>query len=169
STLLLFGFEGEAGQDVAYVNWLTMVVKGVEGLQTYNPHTKAWLQAHSRARYVIMRVLLDAGDLVEIRETTGEDGKPDLLITVDRTKIASFGRPAIEQFLLKLQLFKSTANLRAATEMYDKYSEVSNSGPYPFLKYWDIVMARKKPRRIFVQSNTVLNGGFHSPRHHEES
>ncbi|KAL1478285.1 hypothetical protein MTO96_035135, partial [Rhipicephalus appendiculatus] len=69
------------GQDVAYVNWLTMVVKGVEGMQTYNPHTKSWLQAHSRARFVIMRVLLEAGDLVEIRETTGEDGKPDLLIT----------------------------------------------------------------------------------------
>lgn len=52
---------------------------------------------------MIMRVLLEAGDLVEIRETTGEDGKPDLLITVDRTKIVSFGRPCIEQFLLKLQ------------------------------------------------------------------
>ncbi|KAH8020732.1 hypothetical protein HPB51_003220 [Rhipicephalus microplus] len=157
--LKLFGFEGDLGRDVAYVNWLSMVVKGVEGMQTYNPHTKSWLQAHSRARFVIMRVLLEAGDLVQIRKTTGEDGKPDLLITIDRTKILSFGRPCIEQFLLKLQLFKSTADLRAATEMYDRYSEVSDVGQYPFLKYWDIVMARKKPRRIFVQSNTVLNGG----------
>ncbi|KAL1472036.1 hypothetical protein MTO96_039580, partial [Rhipicephalus appendiculatus] len=107
----------------------------VEGMQTYNPHTKSWLQAHSRARFVIMRVLLEAGDLVEIRETTGEDGKPDLLITVDRTKILSFGRPCIEQFLLKLQLFKSTADLRAATEMYDRYSEVSDIGRYPFPQF----------------------------------
>lgn len=156
--LKLFGFEGDLGRDVAYVNWLSMVVKGVEGMQTYSPHTKSWLQAHSRARFVIMRVLLEAGDLVQIRKTTGEDGKPDLLITIDRTKILSFGRPCIEQFLLKLQLFKSTADLRAATEMYDRYSEVSDVGQYPFLKYWDIVMARKKPRRIFVQSNTVVNG-----------
>lgn len=156
--LKLFGFEGEAGQDIAYVNWLSMVVKGVEGLQTYNPQTKAWLQAHSRARYVIMRVLLEAGDLVKIQETVGEDGKPDLLITVDRKKILSFGRPTIEQFLLKLQVFRSTANVRAATELYERYSEVSDKCQYPFRTYWDIVMDRKKPRRIFVQSNTVLNG-----------
>lgn len=44
NVLKLFGFEGEAGQEVAYVNWLSMVVKGVEGLQSYNPQTKAWLQ-----------------------------------------------------------------------------------------------------------------------------
>ncbi|CAN7936879.1 unnamed protein product [Ixodes hexagonus] len=156
--LRLFGFEGQEGQDLAYVNWLAMVAKGVEGLQTYNPRTKTWLQAHSRARYVIMRVLLEAGDLVQIKETTGEDGKPDLLVTLDRSKILSVGAPVIEQFLLQLQLYKSTADVKSATELYDRYSEVSADGPHPFLKYWDVVMARKKPRRIFVQANTMLEG-----------
>lgn len=156
--LRLFGFEGQEGQDVAYVNWLSMVVKGVEGLQTYNPRTKTWLQAHSRARYVIMRVLLEAGDLVKVQETTGEDGKPDLLVSLDRSKIPSVGAPAIEQFLLQLQLYKSTADVKSATELYERYSDVSADESHPFLKYWDIVMARKKPRRIFVQANTVLEG-----------
>lgn len=157
--LKLFGFEGDAGKDVAYVNWLSMVVKGVDGLQAYNPQTKVWLQAHSRARFVIMRVLVEAGgDLVRIQETVGEDGKPDLIITVDRKKIACVGRPAIERFLLQLQVFKATANVRAAKELYEKYSEVTDHCQYPFRTYWDIVMDRKKPRRLFVQCNTSLNG-----------
>ncbi|XP_064489550.1 dipeptidyl peptidase 3-like isoform X2 [Ornithodoros turicata] len=156
--LKIFGFSGQEADDVAYVNWLSMVAKGVEGLQTYNPHTKSWLQAHSQARYVIMRVLLEAGNLVEIKETTGEDDKPDLLVTLDRSKILTFGRPVIGRFLLKLQVYKSTGDIKAATELYNKYSEVSAEGQYPFLKYWDIVMDRKKPRRLFVFSNTVENG-----------
>lgn len=156
--LRMFGFCGQEADDVAYVNWLTMVAKGVEGLQTYSPQTKSWLQAHSRARYVIMRVLLEAGNLVEIEETTGDDGKPDLRVTLDKSKILTFGRPVIGKFLQKLQVYKSAGDIQAATALFDKYSEVSAEGRYPFLKYWDIVMARKKPRRIFVQSNTVLNG-----------
>ena len=58
-----------------------------------------------QARYVILRVLLEAGEeLVQLTSVTGSDGKPDVLISLDRTKIESVGRPAIGNFLRKLQV-----------------------------------------------------------------
>ena len=58
------------------------------------------------ARYVILRVLLEAGNgLVQLNTLAeGSDGKPDVLITLDREKIESVGRPAIGNFLRKLQV-----------------------------------------------------------------
>lgn len=61
-----------------------------------------------QARYVILRVLLEAGEgLVQLTSVTGSDGKPDVLIKLDKTKIESVGRPAIGKFLKKLQVSRS--------------------------------------------------------------
>ena len=58
-----------------------------------------------QARYVILRVLLqNASGLVNIERTTGDDGKPDIVIRLDRLKIESLGKPAIGDFLNKLQV-----------------------------------------------------------------
>ena len=59
-----------------------------------------------QARYVILRVLLEAGEgLVQLCSLTADtDGKPDILIKLDREKIESVGRPAIGDFLRKLQV-----------------------------------------------------------------
>lgn len=63
-------------------------------------------QAHMQARFVILRVLLEAGKgLVGLKEVTGADGKPDALITLDRSKINTVGKDAIHKFLCKLQVF----------------------------------------------------------------
>lgn len=57
------------------------------------------------ARFVILRVLLEAGEgLVKVEKFTGEDGKPDLRVVLDRAKINSVGKPAIGAFLRKLQV-----------------------------------------------------------------
>ena len=69
-----------------------------------------------QARYVILRVLLNAGgNLVKIDKIVGSDGKPDLQVSLDRTKIESVGKPAIGEFLRKLQVshvfFKISKNV----------------------------------------------------------
>ena len=57
------------------------------------------------ARYVILQVLLEAGDdLVTIKELTGDDEQPDLVVALDRSKIETTGRKAIANFLVKLQV-----------------------------------------------------------------
>lgn len=59
-----------------------------------------------------------------------------------------------------IQVYKSTGNVEAAREMYAKYSEVSSCGPYPFAEWRSLILEKKQPRKIFVQSNTQIEGSF---------
>ena len=159
-----FGLTGAEAQDVVYVNWLDMIHNGVEALKMYNPSVQKWLQAHAQARYVITRFLLEsAPQLVAIKyiEKSEKDAKPDLLITMnkDMNLLQTKGKEAIGALLLKLQVFKSLADIKSAQKLFDKYSEVSDHLEYPYLKYRDVVIDRKKPRKMFVQSSTELTPG----------
>ena len=61
-----------------------------------------------QARYVILRVLLEAGNgLVTIAQSAGEDGRPDATVLLDRAKIDTVGKEAIGNFLRKLQVCAS--------------------------------------------------------------
>jgi len=158
--LKIFGHEGAAADDIIYINWLNMVRAGLLALEFYSPETASWKQAHMNARYVILQVLLEAGDgLVKIEQLTGEDGQPDLLMTLDRAKIETTGKEAISKFLMRLQLYKATADFEKGQKMYCGYSAVDNSNAaIPFLHLRSIVLARKQERRFFVQANTKLTG-----------
>ncbi|XP_031625501.1 dipeptidyl peptidase 3-like [Contarinia nasturtii] len=149
--------EDDEVDNVTYVIWLRMVWMGLTALEFYDPTNQKWLQAHSQARYVLLQVLMEAGnDFVRIKET--EDGR-NLRITVDRTKIKSTGRRAIHDFLLKLQIYKSTADVVHGTAMFNDYAKVTNdSEPYTWENWREIVMAHKKPKTILLQSNTELKG-----------
>ncbi|GMS81030.1 hypothetical protein PENTCL1PPCAC_3205, partial [Pristionchus entomophagus] len=150
--LKIFGFEGEFGQTIKYVNWLSSIHKGLIALELYNMDHQKWGQAHSWARFVLMKVVLEAGQgFVTIEETKDSEGKYDLSFKMDKTKIDTVGNPAVREFLKKLQAYKSTADVKGATALFNKYSV----GPTD-LKWREIVLARRKPRRFFVQPNTKL-------------
>ena len=152
----IFGLEGDF-DDVLYANWLSLVHSGVKGVEMYAPATKEWKQAHCQARFVLVRVMIEAGEgFLDVKETVGEDGKPDLLISMDRNKVESVGKPAVGDFLRKLQVYKSTGDLSEAAEMYNRLSAVEETGQHPFAKWRDIILARKTPRKMLVQSNTAV-------------
>lgn len=157
----VFGFEGARAEDIAYANWLSLLHAGVaKALETYDPTSGSWLQAHSQARYVILRVLLEAGEgLVSVEETRPGEY---LLLRLDRAKMASVGRLAVGDFLHKLQVFKSCGDVAAARAVYEKYSEVPEDGPHPWARWRDIVLAHKQPRKMLVQPNTFLKGQYQS-------
>ncbi|XP_044125836.1 dipeptidyl peptidase 3 isoform X3 [Bufo gargarizans] len=168
--LRIFGHESHEAQDVLYVNWLNMVRAGLLGLEYYTPETGKWRQAHMQARFVILCVLLDAGEnFVTITQKAGADGRPDAQVSLDRSKIISVGQLAIHRFLQRLQVYKSTADVDRARKMYDGYSKVTDEEPYKFLTLRDIVILRKEERKLFVQINTQITGDNVEVLHYDSS
>ncbi|KAK6058892.1 peptidase family M49 [Cooperia oncophora] len=152
--LEIFGYTGEKAELVKYVNWLNEIRAGLLALEFYSTEAQKWGQAHCYARFVLTKVCLEAGqDFVTITECVGEDGKPDLKFKLDRTKIDSVGRPAVTAFLAKLQAYKSTGDLEGGRELFESYGKVTDRE----VRWRDICIARRKPRRIFVQANTEID------------
>lgn len=77
-------------------------------------------------------------------------------LSKDFSLIQTKGKKAIGDFLQKLQVYKSLGDIESASKMFDHYSTVSDNLEYPYLKFRDICEARKKPRRMFVQSSTQV-------------
>jgi dipeptidyl-peptidase-3 len=157
--LKLFGFgtgeedmSNEAG-DVLYVAYLQMARAGVAALEYWDPKSRKWGQIHMQARFAILRTFIDAGDrFVEVKAT--KEDLSDLEIYLDRSKILSHGRPAVEKLLQKLHVYKSTADVEAGAKMYDEITHVD--------EWWGekarpVVLDKKRPRKVFVQANTVLH------------
>ena len=142
-----------------YTNWFSLCHAAINGVAMYSPTSGEWKQAHSQARFVILQVLTEAGEnFVKTQEVIGEDGKPDLLLSMDRSKLEVIGKPAIGEFLKKLQVYKSTGDVETASKMFEKYSKVNEQ----WLQWRDIVISRKQPRKMKVQANTIIKGDFYN-------
>jgi dipeptidyl-peptidase-3 len=152
--LKIFGYEGEDADNVMYVNWLSLLWTAVRSMEMYQLKAGVWGQAHSQARFVILRVLQEADpDLVKVDQRTGSDGKPDLLLSFDRSKLETVAKKAIGDFLVRLQTYKSLGDVTTASKMFNAYSTVDA----PFSDYHSVVVARRQPRKMFVQCNTTVD------------
>ncbi|KAF7512386.1 hypothetical protein GJ744_001321 [Endocarpon pusillum] len=169
--LKIFGFgtgkedmNNEAG-DVLYVAYLQMARAGVGALEYWDPQSRKWGQAHMQARFSILRTFMDAGDnFVELKAS--RDDLSDLEIHLDRSKILSHGRPAVGRYLQKLHVYKSTADVEAGRKLYD---EVTGVDEWWGGKLRPVVLEKKTARKVFVQANTVLEGGEVVLREYEAS
>ena len=146
--LEIFGHTGQEAADITYINWLNMARAGLLGLEYFRPAQMTWGQAHMRARFAILRVMLEAGGgLLSLTKEAGGE----MFVDLDRSKIESVGVPAVGAFLTKLQVYKSTADYGRAKALYERYTSV----PAELLALRAVVLAKKKPRQMLVQCHVA--------------
>ncbi|KAK5655003.1 hypothetical protein OQA88_6762 [Cercophora sp. LCS_1] len=158
--LKIFGFgdgsvdiDGEAG-DVLYASYLSMARAGLCSVEFWDPKSQKWGQPHCQARFAILKSFLEAEDDFCKLEYKNED-LSDLTIRLDRSKILTSGRKAVGDFLQKIHIYKSTADVDEGTKFFNRMSGVG-------LEYWgskvrSVVLKNKQPRKVFVQANTYLD------------
>ncbi|KAL8839413.1 MAG: hypothetical protein Q9170_001752 [Blastenia crenularia] len=159
--LKIFGFgegavsmTGKAG-DVLYTSYLSMARAGVAAVEFWDPKSRKWGQAHMQARFSILKTFLDAGEGFTTLDYTKDD-LSDLMIKVDREKILTVGRKAVEGYLQKLHVYKCTADYEAGKELYETMTHVDE---WWATKVRPEVLRRKTPRKVFVQANTFEKDG----------
>lgn len=141
-------------EEIPYISYLMMARAGLLGLEFWDPSTGKWGQPHMQARYALASVFLRAGHDFLKFEYTKEDYS-DLTVRLDRTKINTVGRKAVGEFLQKLHIYKATADVENGIKFYNEITTVTPE----MAQLRDIVLAKKLPRKQFVQANTVLKDG----------
>lgn len=101
----------------------------------------------------MFKVLLAAGDsfLTVAHDKTSNK----LTVTVDRNKIATHGKPAIASLMLKLHIWRCTADVKRCREYYVPLTEPTGV----FLEWRRIMLAKQTARQVFVQPNTFISDG----------
>jgi len=85
------------------------------------------------------------------------DDITDLTIKLNRSKITTIGRKAVEDYLQRLHIYKATADFKAGSEYFAQMTHVDDE--FWGKKVRDEVLRVKQPRKIFVQANTYLRDG----------
>lgn len=160
--LRIFGFGNgkvdmlsKAGE-VLYASYLSMARAGVLALEFWDPKSRKWGQAHMQARFSILRAFLDAGNDFCKLDYSDSENLSDLTIKLDKNKILSHGRPAVEAYLQKVHIYKATADVQAGRTLYEEMTRVD--------EWWEakvrkVVLEKKTPRKVFVQGNTFEDDG----------
>ena len=116
--LHIFGFgdgtvdvKNKAG-DVLYAGYLSMARAGIAAVEFWDPKSRKWGQAHMQARFSILKTFLEAGEGFTVLDYS-QDDLSDLTVKMDKEKILTVGRKAVEEYLQKLHVFKCTADYEA--------------------------------------------------------
>lgn len=154
--LSLFGFNSTStitAQELTYNMYVQLGVDGLRGLQNYNVEDSKWGQAHSRAHFAMLKCLLsDGSGFMRIDCDSAENR---LTVFVDRSRIITDGKPALGRMLLKLHMYRCTADVGNCRAYYEELSRVEGQ----YLEWRRIVLAKKQPKWVFVQANTFIEDG----------
>jgi dipeptidyl-peptidase III len=75
-----------------------------------------------------------------------------LTISVDRSNITSHAKGALKNMLLKLHIYRCTADFQACRSYNEEMSAVEGE----YIEWRRIVLAKKQPRLNYVHANTFL-------------
>ena len=78
-----------------------------------------------------------------------------LTLRVDQSKIASHGKPALGRMLLRLHIYRCTADVQSCRDYFEELSRVHDE----YFAWREIVLANREPNWVFVQANTFLQDG----------
>lgn len=101
----------------------------------------------------MFRCLLAAGDnflRVEQDQTLNK-----LTVFIDGNKITTHGQKALRDLLLRLHIYRCTADVEACRDFYEDLTQPHER----FLQWREIMLANQEPKQIFVQANTFLKDG----------
>ncbi|KAI9371445.1 peptidase family M49-domain-containing protein [Aspergillus egyptiacus] len=128
-------------------------VYGLRGLENYDPVTNISGQAHSRARYAILRHLLrDTPSLYAIICNTHTQ---TLTVHLNRAGILTEDKPSLARMLIRLNIHRCTAaGISKCRTLYEGLSNVYDEA----LEWKDIVLAHQKPPFAFCHANTYISG-----------
>lgn len=77
-----------------------------------------------------------------------------LSVNVDRSQITSVGRPALRGLLMRLHIYRSTADVSRCRVLMEELTKP----PIECLEWREILLQEVAVKRVFVQPNTFLNG-----------
>ncbi|KAL4779313.1 peptidase family M49-domain-containing protein [Aspergillus varians] len=164
--LALFGYtqQGHIKPDdrmLSTIYTLQLGTDGLRGLKNYDPVTKKWSQAHSQAHYSIFRHLLR--DSKNLYTVTCDTQVGELTVNVDRSRIVHGGKPSLGRMLLRLHIYRCSADIASCREFYEDLSNVDAEA----LKWREIVVSKKDPPLVFSQANTFIHNDIVELREYE--
>ena len=151
--LSMFGFNDDSeirADDIVYNIYLQLGVDGLRGLQNYNAQNGTWGQAHSQAHFATLKWLLAHGQgFITIKS---DQIAGSVTVQVDRTKIITHGKPALGRMLLRLHLYRCTADTVSCRHLYEHLCKVDRE----HLAWRELVKNQVETPIKFVQANTFL-------------
>ncbi|KAI4188464.1 MAG: hypothetical protein L6R41_002143 [Letrouitia leprolyta] len=153
--LALFGYTSSSeinAEDLTYNMYVQLGVDGLRGLQNFNVDGGKWGQAHSRAHFAMLKCLLRDGNGFMTIHCNSEAN--ELKVFVDKDRVKTDGKAALRGMLLRLHMYRCTADIENCRQYYEDLSKVDGQ----YLEWRSIVLARKQPKWVFVQANTFLDG-----------
>ena len=103
-----------------------------------------------QAHFAILNCLLRDGS--GVMEVNYESTLDTLIISVDRSKIATHAKSAIGNMLLRLHIYRCTTDVQACRSYYEELSDVSGK----YLEWRRFVLTKNQPRLNYVHANTFL-------------
>ncbi|KAF7167696.1 hypothetical protein CNMCM5623_000943 [Aspergillus felis] len=137
--------------DVVYNLYQQLGVDGLRALENYNPSTKKWGQAHSRAHFgMLQHMRRDSNGLYKIIH---DKESQTLTVQVDRSHLQE-GKASLGRMLLRLHIYRCTADIRSCREFYENLTTVNDEA----LGWREVVLMKKDPPLAFCHANTFLEG-----------
>lgn len=78
----------------------------------------------------------------------GTDGAPDLLVTLNRTRIPVEGKQALGTFLLGLAFYRSSGDYENGKIFYEGYTNLKGANNETYLLWQKISENRRQPKSL---------------------